>query len=129
MKLMEYSWADIESIIDDLVVDVKYLDFTHIYGLPRGGLIPAVLLSHKLDVKLTTDPFFTNKLLVIDDIVDTGHSIKPYISFGCTIVSLHYKEQAIFKPDLYHTKVPNEAWVVYPWENKNAKAIQDYLKK
>ena len=54
-----------------------------IYGLPRGGLPIAVSLSHKLklpllmnyaDRKLVTD----KKILVVDDIADTGNTLKDF---------------------------------------------------
>ena len=45
-----------------------------VYGIPRGGLIVAVLVSHKLGIPLITSlrDMYGKKFLVVDDIVDTA---------------------------------------------------------
>ena len=45
------SWDDVETSIERIVNEIneKELPIDSIYGIPRGGLIPAVILSHKLD--------------------------------------------------------------------------------
>ena len=43
--------------------------------------------------------------------------------------TLHYKRSSIVEPDFYGKKlIKEDKWIVYPWERKDSKPIQDYLK-
>ena len=46
------SWNDIEALVDNLAEQINQLDKKpfYIYGVPRGGAIPAVWLSHKTGI-------------------------------------------------------------------------------
>ena len=52
MEKIYLTWKDIEDAVTSLAHRIKEsgIEITSIYGLPRGGLIPAVMLSHKLNV-------------------------------------------------------------------------------
>lgn len=82
---------DIASIADQLIVSDFKPDF--IIGLSRGGLIPAVVLSHKLDVPMYALNWSNNtqdivtleaildghnnaNFLVVDDLIDSGALLK-----------------------------------------------------
>ena len=93
-------------------------------GIERGGLIPAVMISHKLSIPYVTK--INKDTLVVDDICDTGVTLKDMVA-GFT-ATLHYKPTAIFTPDFYAKEVGSD-WLVYPWERKDSEAIQDYLTK
>ena len=59
------------------------LNIGAVYGLPRGGLPLAVSLSHELNLPLLMDYYdrkiVTDKqVLVVDDIADTGHTLKSF---------------------------------------------------
>ena len=54
MKIF-YNWEDIEGRVSDLCQKLKHESFEAVYGVPRGGLIVAVLVSHKLGIPLITD--------------------------------------------------------------------------
>ena len=51
---IQVSWWDMSDLIKDLAekipFEVPLAD--SIYGIPRGGLIPAVMLSHKLGLPM-----------------------------------------------------------------------------
>jgi hypoxanthine phosphoribosyltransferase len=65
---------------------------------------------------------------VVDDICDSGVTIKE--APGVYTATLHYKKSAIVEPNIYASLLLNERqWLVYPWENEDSKAIQDYLVK
>ena len=81
------SWAQYQYAIDRMVLyykqSTRISECGAVYGLPRGGLPIAVSLSHKLDLpllmnyydrKIVTD----KKILVVDDIADTGHTLKDF---------------------------------------------------
>ena len=103
--------------------------FTKIYGPPRGGLPIAVHLAHHLDLPLiTTEDFISNmnkwlrsdRLLVVDDIINNGKTISALIQMlkirkiAHFTAVLFYKSHAIFKPDLYLETT--DKWIVFPWE-------------
>ena len=120
------SWDDINILVEDLceTIAASGAQIKSITGIQRGGLIPAVMISHKLHIPYVSR--INKDTLVVDDICDTGETLKNTI--GTYTATLHYKPTAIFTPDFYSKEVGTE-WIVYPWERGDSDAIQDYLKK
>jgi len=133
MEKLYLSWEDIENDINILCNRIKERKFQFITGLPRGGLIPAVLISHKLDItykSLNLSKAITEgKYLLIDDIADSGETLIDKRYEGYIKATLHYKKHSLIKPDYYAREIPNDMWLVYPWENEKSKTIQDYKTK
>tara|TARA_R110000822_G_scaffold47453_4_gene125811 strand:+ start:369 stop:767 length:399 start_codon:yes stop_codon:yes gene_type:complete len=119
------SWSDIDECIDILEEKIKWEipNVETITGLHRGGLIPAVILSHRLDLPWT-DVVYENTL-VVDDINDTGKTLSK--APGIYHAVLHHKKTSTFKSAVY-AKIVGDEWIVYPWEMDNSDPIQDYLK-
>ena len=128
---MEYkvhlTWEQVDTLVTILknkVLD-KLPEIGSVMGIARGGLIPAVMLSHKLGVPYTN--LVAPNTLVVDDICDSGKTIKE--APGVYTATLHYKKSAIVKPSVYASLLLNESqWIVYPWERQDSEPIQDYLK-
>jgi len=120
------SWDDINILVEDLcqTIAASGAEIKSITGIQRGGLIPAVMISHKLHIPFVSR--INKDTLVVDDICDTGETLKNTI--GTYTATLHYKPTAIFTPDFYSKEVGTE-WIVYPWERSDSESIQDYLKK
>lgn len=120
------SWDDISILVEDLcdTIASSGAQITSLTGIKRGGLIPAVMISHKLNIPYVER--INKDTLVIDDICDTGETLKN--SIALYTATLHYKPTAGFTPDFYAKEVGSE-WIVYPWERKDSDAVQDYLKK
>jgi|TARA_B110000908_G_C9898326_1_gene289890 hypoxanthine phosphoribosyltransferase len=118
------TWEDIEKCVDILAEKIKweFPNVDSIIGLHRGGLIPAVMLSHKLDIPWV-DYVFENTL-VVDDINDTGKTL--HEAPGVYHAVLHHKVTSKFKTAI-HAKIVGDEWLVYPWERQDSKPIQDYL--
>jgi hypoxanthine phosphoribosyltransferase len=123
---MYLSWDDINVLVEDLcdTIASSGAQITSITGIKRGGLIPAVMISHKLSIPYVDR--INKDTLVVDDICDTGETLKK--SIAMYTATLHYKPTAGFTPDFYSKEVGTE-WIVYPWERKDSDAVQDYLKK
>lgn len=123
------TWRNVDDAVTTLAHRIKEsgIEITSIYGLPRGGLIPAVMLSHKLDIPLFRSGYdvLLGTTLIVDDICDTGETLEKYAKYP--IATIHYKETAVIEPMFWYAIVGN-VWVSYPWENYNAEAIQDYKK-
>jgi hypoxanthine phosphoribosyltransferase len=102
------------------------IKFNAIYGIPRGGLIPAVILSHYFNVNLVNnEDYFTTlnstgeTVLVVDDIIDTSKTIKEWVLwFGkkekVYTATLFKHRKCAFKPNFYVEKT--DRWVVFPYE-------------
>ena len=129
------SWDDIKNVVEKVVEkigDLKEKPF-YLYGIPRGGLIPATWISHKTGIKYqqinssqiskTAD---LSHILVIDDICDSGKTLKeirenyPKIQIAC----LYYKKTASETPDIYGEIVGDE-WLVFPWESNETPGQRD----
>jgi hypoxanthine phosphoribosyltransferase len=116
------SWDSIDVLINILTPKINP-KIDSIMGLPRGGLIPAVILSHKLKLPLVFTP--TENTLIVDDICDSGETFLN--TPGKYFAALHFKPTSKFKNLIYGAAVGDD-WIVYPWEDKTAEGIQDYLK-
>jgi len=88
------SWSDVEDLVGVLCekIATKIPNVTHISGLARGGLIPAVLVSHKLNLPYTdkilwSDDKVIRNTLLIDDICDSGETL--YNSEAAITAVLH----------------------------------------
>jgi len=123
-----YSWEDIDEHMEMLSLDIMKsgVNFNKIHGIKRGGLIPAVMLSHILNTPISD--VIDSHTLVIDDICDTGETLKFYAEQKCPTVTLHYKRSAIIEPTFWRELVDDETWIVYPWERTDSNTIADYKK-
>lgn len=91
----------------------------NIYGIPRGGMIPAVILSHQLGLPIITQQRFISKnTIVVDDIVDTGETLlrilkrKKPLAVAC----IWYHPKAKVKPEFFARLKETEDWLVFPFE-------------
>lgn len=130
MEKLYLTWDDIESAVTSIALQVAESGnkIGSINGLARGGLIPAVMLSHKLGIPfMSEDDDTEGYVLIIDDICDTGETLEYYTKYEYILTAtIHYKESAIVKPDFYHSLVPEDKWIVYPWEQRDSETIPDY---
>ena len=126
--MKEYvSWEDVEHFIDsvDEVCSMFDFQFDGVYGVPRGGLVLAVMLSHRMHLPLLLAP--TNKSLIVDDICDSGESLIHYVKNSSSesqnsqkpmLVTMYYKSNELgVEPD-YYLNEKGDNWIVFPWENK-----------
>jgi len=120
------SWDDIKDAIEKLAEKIENLEKKpfYIYGIPRGGLIPATWLSHKTGISYyqinaaqISKMADLSHILIVDDICDSGKTVKeirenyPKVRVAC----LYYKENEVAKPDIYGELMGDE-WLVFPWE-------------
>ncbi len=116
-----------------------------ILGIARGGWIPSRLFADFFKQRTTSnikvefygkigetyekplivqypgDEIKGKKILVVDDVADTGKSLKVVIDYLASIdglefkvVTLHYKPHSIVVPDYYFKETTD--WIVFPWE-------------
>jgi hypoxanthine phosphoribosyltransferase len=127
-------WRDVDDAINRLATNISNsgTKFSFIGGLPRGGLIPAVMLSHKLNTPFVSQANIagvSGNLLIVDDICDSGKTLKRFkYESNVYTATIHYKTTAITEPNFWWKLASKDEWIVYPWERDDAEAIQDYLK-
>lgn len=125
--------------------------FDALLGIARGGMSLAQFLSHLLGIracftissisyeqstkahapKIFNIPELENykKVLVVDDIVDSGESLakvlevlkERYKGVEFSSAALFYKSTACIKPD-YYTNLASE-WICFPWEHELSEFI------
>lgn len=127
MHIVEYvTWGEVNAFKTMVCqyVHEHDLHLAGVYGLPRGGLVPAVMLSYELDIPLLLSP--VKNCLIVDDICDSGESLmhfaknssNPLARLDYLIATMYYNEKSLeVKPDLFlKKKQPGDCWVVFPWE-------------
>lgn len=123
-----YTWEEFASDVEKIAKTIKSWgkEFKYVYGPPRGGLTLAVCLSHRLDLKLVfyNDPdpkndFLAKEVLIVDDIADTGKTLKDYKDGGYFIATLFKHRRSVFEPDIW-TKEKGDDWVLFPWETRES---------
>ena len=125
MRKKVITWSDIDKLISDLALEVKIADYPiqNIYGVSRGGLIPAVLLSHKLSIPLSNN--VQENTLIVDDIVNKNNLLEKtlndsnyYLRHNDDIytASLIKREKSLFDPTFVGLDVDYNDWVIFPWD-------------
>lgn len=154
--IIDYSYSEFSAGVDSIANAVKSSGWTpdYIVGIVRGGCVPAVYLSHKLKVPLVTVAWSTRdtsiygkesncwipedimsgkNILVVDDIIDGGDTIKELLEDWQTSVSglgklplqnlriaaMYYNTSQDVNVDFYHHAIDrneDQRWVVFPWE-------------
>lgn len=146
-KLLHLSWDDVQALSERLADKVKQSGFKPdlIVAVSRGGFDPARILCDQLGIRRLASvqveyymgveqkrgepqvvyPLNADvkgmKVLVVDDVSDTGTSLKTALEHVAArgaseirVATLHIKPWTAFKPD-YHTDEVDK-WIVYPWE-------------
>ena len=123
-----FTWSEFDNSVEFIANKCNLLEFSGIYGVPRGGLCLAVALSHKLKINLISEPIKNS--LIVDDIYETGITLNSFKNIeGATFFVLFSK----IRPTWWNTvNISKEKeWIVFPWENiKTFHSDRDeYIKK
>jgi hypoxanthine phosphoribosyltransferase len=143
------TWSQIYDMLMDEAREIGAENFHPdvVVGVVRGGLIPARILvdlleapqfgilqiEHYMGIGAASDmptlkqpisvPVLGRKVLVVDDIADTGKSLRLVIAHlkqqgvkQTKTATLYYKPCSVLVPDFYARQTHN--WVVFPWETK-----------
>ena len=122
--MRQLSWHHFDQAVDTIVERCRHQGFSGIHGIPRGGLVLAVALSHRLDQPLLTTA--QPGCLLVDDVYETGLTLAPYQELeGCTTVVWVSKVQPQWWQAV-EVAVSSE-WIVFPWENAAAAAADEEL--
>jgi hypoxanthine phosphoribosyltransferase len=102
-------------IVEELRKIPELSQLKYIYGIPRGGLVIAIRLSHMLKLQVVLDRVVIapENTLVVDDIADTGKTLKDFGKF--LIATLYYKKGSDIAPNIWIYE-KKDHWIVFPWE-------------
>ncbi len=116
--------------------------FERVLAITRGGLFPAGIIARELDIRqvetIGIDTYddqeqksepaiiklcreeFLKDTLIIDDLVDTGATIKKLKdqTDNCYFVAVFAKPEGLPLVDLYHSEVPQDTWIRFPWDTR-----------
>jgi hypoxanthine phosphoribosyltransferase len=141
------TWADYDVAMADLAAKVAEADFAPdiILAIARGGLFPAGSLAYAMSIKnlyvmnmeyytgvderrevpvmlppyLDTNDLSDSKVLVVDDVSDTGHTLQAVEDFCAKHVAeartavLYEKPWTEYPCD--HVWKHTDRWIVFPW--------------
>ena len=154
------SWDQLYGLLLNLSEAVRKSGFEAdlMVGVSRGGWIPARIMSDLLEnpnlAKVTAEfyvgvaetrqePSITQpvsasvdgkKVLVVDDLADTGKSLKIVNAHlknqGASevrIATIYYKPWSITVPDYYEKET--RRWIIFPWEQKETvkKIVEKFI--
>tara|TARA_R110001606_G_scaffold96378_3_gene213498 strand:- start:14121 stop:14570 length:450 start_codon:yes stop_codon:yes gene_type:complete len=134
-------WEDIDNLVTHIEAQVRqhHPQVGMIVGVSRGGVIPGVMLSHKLGIGFETVQWTLRdglkkeigrlnniteryQCLVIDDILDSGATIED-MKADClhpfkvaTLLAKKSSEHIDIEGRKYYN---NDKWIVFPWEELN----------
>ena len=130
---MEYdivSWEDVDEAIEILAKQIEdsKIHYEVIYGLARGGLVPAVMLSHRLKIPMVLNMEEVWRLkvknknsLIVDDISDTGKTLRYFYDQKFDIATLFVREHTSkIKPKYSYKNINHDNWLLFPWETKSS---------
>ena len=153
-------WDQVYAMLLDLALRIRKSGFKAdlIVGVSRGGWAPARILSDLLEntrtaniriefytglAKTSSKPIITQPIsdiiagknaLVVDDVSDTGESLKVALEHllkmgaaSVKTVTIYYKPHSILKPDYFADSTSD--WIIFPWERLEAtKLLMDEAK-
>lgn len=140
---MDYTYEMFQRGLDHLVDQIDG-DYKYIIGVTRGGLIPAVFLSHRLGIPMISINWSTrdsgiktidqsilnlikgNKILIVEDIVDSGQTLKQLLvemlqHCDVDVAALIYNTQQPIEPKFYDVTIDRTEyahWINFFWEDK-----------
>ena len=125
-KKIKLSWDDVSTAVNKvceiIIPEIGNVDSIH--GISRGGLIPAVMISHKLDIPYVD--VIGKNTMIMDDICDSGVTLRDYP--GIWKGALYFKPlTSCFTPTCWGVEHKGDEWLIFPWERYDSKPMQDYL--
>jgi len=143
---MDLSWFRIQTDIEELASKIRSSgeEFDHMLCVARGGLVIGGLLSHLIKVGKISSIDLKHykgqmaleevseispacavtqgeKVLVVDDLVDTGDTAKfVHDKYGddvnIKVAVLYDKTEGKNPPDFCVEEAPADEWITFPWE-------------
>lgn len=105
------TWEQLDKHLDEIAEKIKDKNYIGLYGIPRAGLLIALILSYKTGIPVINSAM--NNCLVIDDAVSSGVAMLPYIKRYDTY-AIVVDKNAPYKTDYYNYHT--EELIYFPWD-------------
>jgi len=144
---LEVSWEAYVSAVEklcDSILNTGINNFSVIIGLTRGGLIPAVRLSHRVglpmfafdphvlhsdgtarqEVHLPIDPAVTRRIMIVDDISDSGKTLDKVAKFFAArgffveTAAVYINKKTTIHVPPYYVVDSKKKWIKFPYEDE-----------
>ena len=108
MKIL--SWEDVWQAARKLADEVRGQGFEYILAVPRGGLVPAAMLSYLLDgLPIYSSPREGQTGIAVDDLVETG------LTRDVTLLAMtRFYPNGLHRFVSLFEKEPGGEWIVFP---------------
>jgi len=144
MAKVKITWPKYTKAID--MIAKHFIDdrFDVIIGLTRGGLIPAVRLSHTMNtpmlpfnphmlhingegrgkVKIPISPAVVRRILIVDDISDTGKTFEKCVKFfekrgfNVSTAAVYINKGTTSFIPTYSVYESKRRWIIFPYEKE-----------
>lgn len=124
---LHLSWSDVEELAAAIARRHHGASIDAVFGIPQGGYPVATLVGQELGVPvILRDPrggddswrvALGPRMLVVDDLVDSGRTVAPYLAAGCRVDALVRKPHTPQPAGAgYNAARTVDQWVVFPWE-------------
>lgn len=114
---MQLNWLHVERAVDRLCDHWQHEpQVVSVFGIPTGGCFVALLAATRLDLPMVDEPGTLS--LVLDDLIDSGETLRPFVERG------HFTDVLFRKPHSPKFDCPTAAevsgWIKFPWEHEAA---------
>lgn len=112
-RLLRISWKEVVEGCRGFACRIKKIcpECTGFYPIPRGGLVPAVILSHLTNLPLHKELQPTS--IIVDDVEDSGLTLSGYTGkYKCFVLVTKRLDSVCY----YSRLTKKDTWVVFPWE-------------
>ena len=89
-----------------------------VYGIPRGGTFLAIVISHLTGLKFYSSWPISARVLVVDDIVDTGFQMGGFIVQNFATASMFLREGCSTVPWIHVAVAAPGIHIVFPYETE-----------
>jgi len=113
-RTMTLTWTDIYAACQVLVARHQGGYCTGVFGVPTGGSVVAAIVAAMLDQPQLDEPRMN--CLVVDDLVDSGKTLRRYAGSQINIDALYRKPNSP-KDLATHASVTPGGWIKFPWEH------------
>jgi len=117
MRIVE--WNEYDGMIKKLGKKLKFSKekFKNVYGVPRGGLVVAVGISHILNIPMIMNiSDVTKDTLIVDDISDSGGTLKKFNKHRSIVGTLFIDQDTEYIPDFWVELNVGKEWIKFPYE-------------
>jgi hypoxanthine phosphoribosyltransferase len=162
VEYLNVSYEELDKMVESLYMKLEKDNFIpdSMVAVARGGWFPARVLSDifnskgiPVDIISVTTKFYTNigkrarrpvllqelhqslfdqTILIVDDVSDTGHTLKfieGYINWlgakEVKIATVFMKPDTVSVPHYFEESVSQDTWIVFPYEVREFKALSN----